>query len=357
MNKIFKAALVAMTGPIGDAAAEGFADWARRIIEAWKKDAAEKGTTCPWDLYLPKGSSSKMSRSEYRTNRQRIENVSRFLTGNRGDEYRVADDVEDRIAALAKRHGDEVAAQFAAKLTQKLSKVFEASAPKTIEVKGTWSRNMIHVALDNGVKFSLLSQVVSVWPWNAIPHHRYPSTFHNVHDAEGNTTAKMSMDDLNKLVADIAGTKFVPQAQAKREAVQARKNDRRQAKADKELDKARKALRRALDRCERAATDFDIHSAKRDHDEAVGRLTRTLKRYNMDQTDEDRALLTEEPKLSLDDAEAAPAKLKSIKKALREAKKEEALFDADESNWRVDGLRKFIGETEAIKAKLEALVG
>ena len=271
----------------------------------------------------------------------------------------VRDNAEAVVDRLSRRHADEVVATFKRKLLGKLAGVLGASDVKG-EVSGYLGRNRVQVCVaDVGLEFQVRSQVVSVWPWHAAPHHRYPTTFHNVRVRGEWQAKKMSEREVKALAAKLRGERYESPEKAQRKAARARKEDRHQAKVKKELEKARGALERALARCERAATEFDLFSAKRDHERAHGCLSRALKRYELPLEGEE--LLARKPNLNVDDPDTAEKRLKALKVVLREAKKDlprlraGAYGGADLEKLARDAEKRIAGY-EALAARLKELV-
>lgn len=277
------------------------------------------------------------------------------------DPVTIKEDVGEAIKRQSNRHADEVLASFKAKLVRKLNGVLDGSGVEG-EIRGDLGHNRIRLREKaTGLTFTVFSQIVSVWPSWARPHHRYPTTFHDVSVDGALKGRKLSEEEIKKLAAELRGEKFVPTAEKKRKAVQNRREAQRKARMEKELEKARRALERALKRCDRAATDYDVHSAQYDYDDASKRLRRTLKRYDLPEDGEE--LLAREPNFSLDDPATAPERLKGIKQALRDGKKaltrwENGGYGGDEKfqEKMIKSVKENLATYETTKAKLEELV-
>jgi hypothetical protein len=92
-------------------------------------------------------------------------------------------ELEQVIAAQAAKRADEIVASFVQKISAKLAGILESheQTPK-IDTTGHLSHNLIKIEFPDGAGFQVQSQIVNVWPTRAIPHSKYPTTFH---DARG----------------------------------------------------------------------------------------------------------------------------------------------------------------------------
>jgi len=207
-NDKFVQAVEKMAEPVRKSAADGYVRWAHAILEKYTEDVAAKGTSDLRKLYPTNGT---MRRDMYLAAQELRSTLSNYLkdTANPSDTSMTVErttairpDVEKVIEVQATRHGQAVAEEFKAKLTSKLAKIIRESEVINIETYGTWDRNTVKIELIDGLKFTVLSQVVSVWPQHARPHHRYPTTFHAI-SGRGISKQKASQAELENLVKEI----------------------------------------------------------------------------------------------------------------------------------------------------------
>lgn len=195
MTTLFEQTLQAMADPIKQSAAQGFANWARQTIENWKADSEKFGTTNPIGKVWVDGQRVGHRSREVSPFIRLVDNANKYIK----PDFELRPDVDDIIATRAARHGEAVAEEFAAKLKMKLKKILAASPAVEVKASGTWSRNVIQVVLQNGVAFNVQSQIVSVWPSNGTPFHRYPTTFHRLTTKDG-TKGGASLAQVEKAV-------------------------------------------------------------------------------------------------------------------------------------------------------------
>lgn len=352
-NDLLRGLVDEIAKPFWQTVYDGHVAYLERLLENYRAEADTgdgEHFVCPYELYRNKKRYAARTLSSY---------VSSGYSFS--DPVTLVDDPAGITNRLSKRHADGVLGSFKAKLLRKLNGLLDGSGVEG-EIRGDLGCNQIRLREKaTGLTFTVFSQIVSVWPCWARPHHRYPTTFHDVSVNGALKGRKLSEEEIKKLAAELRGEKFVPTAEKKRKAVATRREAQRAARREKDLAKDRRALERALKRCERAATDYDEHSAKYDYDEASGMLRRTLKRYGLPEDGEE--LLAREPNFSLDDPATAPERLKGIKQALREGKKELARLEnggygGDEKfqEKMIKSVKENLATYEATKAKLEELV-
>ena len=354
-NDLLRGLVDEIAKPFWQTVYDGHVAYLERLLEDYRAEADTgdgEHFIRPYELYR-----NKKKRDAARTLSSYVSSGYSF-----SDPVTLVDDPAGITNRLSKRHADEVLGSFKAKLLRKLNGLLDGSGVEG-EIRGDLGCNRIRLREKaTGLAFTVYSQVVSVWPCWARPHHRYPTTFHDVSVNGKLVGRKLSEEEIKKLASELRGEKFVPTAEKKRKAVSTRRFDQRMAKAKREVEKAERALERALKRCERAATEYDKHSAKYDYDEAHGKLLRTLKRYELPLENE---LLVREPNFNLDDPATASERLKSIKKTIREAKKSLAQYEAgngmgspdpDTQQRMAESVRGQLAEYEEIRGDLEGLV-
>jgi hypothetical protein len=114
--------------------------------------------------------------------------------------FEVVADWEARVAARAAKEAKATVAGFKAKMAKKMDGIF-AGRPTTISINGTVARNWFSVEIAGVGSFRVENNVVSVWPRNAVPHHRFPTTFHAVRLANGEEMKSPSEAKVKKAFA------------------------------------------------------------------------------------------------------------------------------------------------------------
>ncbi len=214
------------------------------LLEQYRKDVAEKIHTDPWKLYK-----NQLSSSDYLRNilYPLIEKTSNSCMPD--VPYRVKADVEAIMERMADRSADETVASFKDKLLTKLEGIIGKGSVEC-EITGNLGRNYIQVKLtDTGLQFGVLSQIVSVWPWNATPHHRYPTTFHEVKVGNDVKGAKLSEREVKTLAYTLRGEE-VPKdltTEQKREKSKGTRQERSLEAARKDVVSGRKSFANAKD--------------------------------------------------------------------------------------------------------------
>ena len=346
--------------PFWEELCSGYAGYQRRLLAAYRRDAALGDGTFKRPGVVYKGRHSSAA------------HVLRCLVDLANpdkDRYRfdapmrIKADVDQVIERESKRHADDVVSTFKGKLLGKMRGIVVDGEVEG-EVVGDLGNNRVQVRVASlDMTFELRSQIVTVFSSWARPHHRYPTTYHNVSVGGKLVGRKLSEDEIKQLAAELRGARYVPVAQQTREAAKTTRAAQRAARIEKDRVKRRKALERALKRCEQAVVDCEEHSAQCGYDEQRTALLHFLTRNGLEVNDAEQAVLDEEPKLSLDNVEAAPVKLKAMRKVIREARKNLVQYEAgtgpccpsaDFQRRMADSIRENLIDYEKRLARIEA---
>ena len=265
--KNLEKALEKLSTPIANAATEGHASWLRGVLNQWqeKVDAENRtGNKCaPENVFGYKDCHTK---ADYNNARLLRATVRPLLDAKRHSrisdhplagqyEYTVKENVDEVIAEISNKEGAIVARNWRIKLMGKLAKPLANCTVTGIAATGELAYNNITMTTSNQVTFTLRSQVVSVWPYNAIPHHRYPTTVHNVIDNYTEETRKrVSIAQLADIIAAAdnrpakkAAKKTSKKAPAKKAKAPKAKKTSKKAKAPKAKKTSKKAAPRSTD--------------------------------------------------------------------------------------------------------------
>lgn len=171
-----------------------------RLIEKVKPHPSGKG----FDMSYPK--SWGMGNTQYKAALQLYQKLSPYFEYGDVASTRVNDpkflkpNWEHKLAEEAKKVAQETVSAFAYKQNAKMKEIMLAMKDKpTIRIWGSQNDNYLTFTWPDGCTFKVRNQVVSVYPMNAVPHYRFPTTFHDIVGPDGTKKKSMSVEQLTTL--------------------------------------------------------------------------------------------------------------------------------------------------------------